>query len=299
MDFEEYLWAKGYDEDIASDLLTHMIEGLPFSDLEMKLYMDHFVDYCSLGGMPAVVLSYVETGLFTEPHEIQQQLLLDYEEDARKYAEGLDQTKIIGVMRSVPAQLARENKKFQYSKVKKGARSKDYFGCIEWLADAGIVNICYCLGFPELPLKGNYEEDKFKLYYCDTGLLVASLDEESQQDLRANRALGVYKGALYENFAADAFAKQGLGLYYYKREDSTLEQDFFVREKDNLVPVEVKAKGGRAKSLRTLIDGKKYADIRYGIKFTAGNVGYSDNVYTFPYFCTFLLERFLHEGNMK
>lgn len=299
MDFEEYLWAKGYDVDISSELLEHMIKGVPFSDLEMKLYMDHFIDFCALGGMPAVVLSYIEDGLFTKPYAIQRQLLLDYEEDARKYAEGLDQTKIISVMRSVPAQLARENKKFQYAKVKKGARSKDYFGCIEWLADAGIVNICYCLGFPELPLKGNYNEEKFKLYYCDTGLLVASLDEESQQDLRANKALGVYKGALYENFAADAFVKQGLGLFYYKREDSTLEQDFFVREHNNLVPVEVKAKGGRAKSMRTLIDGKKYADIKYGIKLTAGNVGFSNNVYSFPYFCTFLLKQFLHTKEVE
>ena len=293
MDFEEYLWARGYDADISSVFLEHMTEGIPFSDLEMSLYMDHFIDFCALGGMPAVVSSYIETGLFTEPCEIQKQLLMDYEEDARKYAEGLDQAKIIGVMRNVPAQLARENKKFQYSKLRKGARSKDYFGCIEWLNDAGIVNICYCLNYPELPLKGNYAETRFKLYYCDTGLLVAALDEESQQNLRVNKALGVYKGALYENFVSDAFVKQGLNLYYYKREDSTLEQDFFVRENDNLVPVEVKARNGKTKSMRTLINGRKYEDIRYGIKLANANVGYSENVFTFPYFCTFLLKRYL------
>ncbi|MBQ9060615.1 MAG: ATP-binding protein [Firmicutes bacterium] len=295
MDFEEYLWARGYDCGIGNEFLEHMKSETPFSQMEMQVFMDHFIDYCALGGMPAVVKSYIETNRFSEPYEIQKQLLLDYEEDARKYAEGLDQTKIISVMRSIPSQLAKENKKFQYAKIRSGARSKDYFGCVEWLHDAGIINICYCLSFPELPLKGNYDGSKFKIYYSDTGLLVASLDEESQQDLRANKALGIYKGALYENFAADAFRKEGLNLFYYKREDSTLEQDFFVRKKDDLIPVEVKAQNAKAKSMRTLINSEKYQDIKYGIKLTNGNIGYSNNIYTFPYFCTFLLKKYLSE----
>lgn len=293
LDFEEYLWAKGYSEDIGSDLLNHMISGIPFSDLEMQVYMAHFVDFCALGGMPAVVASYIETGLFSEPHEIQTQLLLDYEEDARKYAEGLDQAKIISVMRNVPVQLAKENKKFRYASIKKGGRAKDYFGCIEWLKDAGIVNVCHCLNFPELPLKGNVDVEKFKLYYCDTGLLTVSLDEEAQRDIRVNKSLGVYKGALYENFVADAFHKEGYELFYYKREDSTLEQDFFVRDSESLIPVEVKAKNGKTKSMRTLIDSDRYGDIKYGIKLIGGNIGYNDKVYTFPYFCTFLLKEYL------
>ena len=293
MDFEEYLWAKGYDESVAKEMLEHMVSGVPFSELDMKIYMDQFIDFCSIGGMPAVVASYIETGLFSEPYEILKQLLEDYEEDARKYAEGLDQARIISVMRSIPAQLAKENKKFQYSKLKKGGRAKDYFGCIEWLRDAGIVNICYCLNFPELPLKGNYDESKFKLYYCDTGLLTVSLDEESQQDIRLNRALGVYKGALYENFVADAFHKEGLDLYYYKKDDSTLEQDFFVRKQDELIPVEVKARKGQAKSMKSLITEDRYSDIKYGLKLSANNIGYSQNVFTFPYFCTYLIKDYL------
>ena len=129
----------------------------------------------------------------------------------------------------IPPQLDKENKKFQISKVASGARFKDYRGCIEWLSDAGMVNVCYCLNFPELPLKGNYEETKYKLYFADSGLLVAMLDEEAQEDLRANKNLGVYKGALYENIVGEALVKSGCGLYYYKREDSTQEEDFFVR----------------------------------------------------------------------
>ena len=164
---------------------------------------------------------------------------------------------------------------------------------MEWLCDSGIVNICYCLNFPELPLKGNYDDNKFKLYLADTGLLVAMLDEESQEDLRVNKNLGVYKGALYENVVGEALSKCGMPLYYYKRENSTLEEDFFVRTQKSLLPVEVKAVRGTAKSLRTLINSSKYPDIRYGIKLTAGNIGFEENVLTFPYFCAFLLKRFL------
>lgn len=297
MDFEEFLWAKGYDDGFIADLLDHMRTLTPFSELELSVCNSLFLDFCILGGMPAVVREYVEQGTFEGSLDIQRQLIADYREDIRKYAEGLDQGRILNVFNQIPPQLAKDNKKFQISKVASGARFKDYRGCIEWLSDAGMVNICYCLNFPELPLKGNYEETKYKLYFADSGLLVAMLDEEAQEDLRANRNLGVYKGALYENIVGEALVKSGYGLYYYKREDSTLEEDFFVRTASELIPVEVKATNGRAKSLRTLISSEKYSDISHGIKLTRGNIGYSDNIYTFPYFCAFLLKRYLKSGN--
>ena len=295
MDFEEFLWAKGYDEDFIDSLLAHMKDLTPFSEVELSVCDSLFLDYCILGGMPAVVREYIEQGTFEGSLEIQRQLIADYKEDIRKYAEGMDQTRILNVFNQIPPQLAKDNKKFQISKVASGARFKDYRGCIEWLNDAGIINICYCLHFPELPLKGNYEETKYKLYFADTGLLVAMLDEESQEDLRANRNLGVYKGALYENIVGEALVKSGCGLYYYKREDSTLEEDFFVRTASELIPVEVKATNGRAKSMRTLISSEKYPSICHGIKLTGGNLGFSNGIYTFPYFCAFLLKRYLKE----
>ena len=293
MDFEEFLWAKGYTEIHIDNLLKHMQDGVPFSDTELAVYKKLFLDFCVLGGMPAVVKKYIETGTFSETLEIQRQIQLDYEEDIRKYAEGLDQTKIVSVYRNVPAQLAKENKKFQLSKIDKKARSREYMGCITWLEDAGVISICYCLNYPELPLKGNYDKSKYKIYYPDTGLLIASLDEEAQEDLRANKNLGVYKGALYENFVAEAFIKQGLGLYYYKKESATLEEDFFVRTKDELVPVEVKANNNRSRSLRKLISSDSYSDIHWGIKLADSNVGIEDGICTFPYFCTFLLKKYL------
>lgn len=293
MDFEEFLYAKGYDSTAIDEMLKHMKSKVPFTESTMKVYSDLFLDYCILGGMPAVVREYIQKGTFEGTLDIQRQLLEDYKEDVRKYAEGMDQTRILNVFEQIPLQLAKDNKKFQISRVAKGARFKDYRGCIEWLRDAGIINICYCLNFPELPLRGNYDDTKYKLYFFDTGLFVAMLDEEAQEDLRANKNLGVYKGALYENIVGEALVKSGYSLYYYKREDSTLEEDFFVRTKDELVPVEVKAKRGTAKSLRTLIQSSKYADVNWGIKFSAGNIGVSDNICTFPYFCAFLLKDYL------
>ena len=293
MDFEEFLWAKGYGDDTVENLLSHMKEFNPFSELEMNVFHSLFLDYNILGGMPAVVAEYIERNTFEGSLDTQKQLIADYKEDIRKYATGIDQTRIINVFNRVAPQLARENKKFQISKVASGARFRDYRGCAEWLSDAGMVNICYCMEFPELPLGGNYEPDTFKLYFADTGLLVSMLDDESQEDLRANKNLGVYKGDLYENMVGEALIKQGYKLFYYKKEDSTLEASFFIRSTASLIPVEVKAKSGRAKSMKTLITSDHYPDIRYGIKLSKNNIGHEDRIYTFPYFCTFLLKRFM------
>lgn len=293
MDFEEFLWAKGYGEDFICDMLDHMKKMVPFGEVQRSVYSALFMDFCILRGVPAVVRQYIEKGTFEGSLEMQRQLIGDYKEDVRKYAHGMDQARILNVFNQIPSQLAKDNKKFQITKVASGARFKDYRGCIEWLVDTGIVNICHCLNFPELPLKGNIDETKYKLYCADSGLLIAMLDEEAQEDLRANKNLGVYKGALYGNIVGEALVKSGYPLYYYKREDSTMEEDFFIRTAEELIPVEVKAKNGKAKSLRTLIGSSKYPDIRRGIKLIDGNIGCSDNVFTFPYFCAFLLKRCL------
>lgn len=293
LDFEEFLWAKGYDESTIQEMLEHMIQLKSFNEIEMSIYSSLFLDFCILGGMPAVVREYIEKGTFEGSIDIQKQLVADYKEDIRKYAAGMDQTRITNVFNHIPVQLAKGNKKFQITKVASNARFRDYRGCIEWLKDAGIINICYCMQFPELPLKGNYDESKYKIYFADSGLLVSMLDDEAQENLRVNKNLGVYKGALYENIVGEALVKAGYDLYYYKKDNSTLEQDFFVRNKENLIPVEVKATNGTARSLRTLIASNHYPDIQFGIKFISGNIGLSNNIYTFPYFCAFLLKKYL------
>jgi len=293
LDFEEFLWAMGYPENIGDSLLENLKTLKVFSSSEHSVFSSLFIDYCILGGMPAIVNSYIESKNFSGTHSLQKQLISAYKDDIRKYVTGFDQTKILNVFESIPSQLAKENKKFQISKIASGARFKDYWGCIEWLKDAGLINICYCLSFPELPLKGNYDPSKYKIYFKDTGLLVASLDDEAQDDLRANKSLGVYKGALYENFVGEALSKSGYELFYYKREDGTLEQDFFVRTAKELIPIEVKAKNGRSKSLNTLIYSEKYPEVLCGIKLCSGNIGFENNVYTFPYYVSFLIKRFL------
>ena len=295
MDFEEFLWAKGYDENIAEMMLEHIRNHTPFSTLEQEVFFSLFRDFSLLGGMPALVKSYFENGSFVGILDMQRQLVADYKEDVRKYVHGIEQTKILNVFNRIPIQLGCENKKFQISKVAPGAKNKDYWGCIEWLNDAGIISVCYCLNFPELPLKGNFDDSKYKIYFADTGLLIALLDDEVQDDLRINANMGTYKGALYENIVAEALTKSGADLFYYKRQDSTLEEDFFLRTKNNLIPIEVKSANASAKSLQTLIKSEKYKDIQWGIKLVDGNVGFANNVLTIPYFCAFLLKRFLSE----
>lgn len=295
LDFEEFLWAKGYDEHFINDLFQHMVELKPLSNMQMDVLGGLFSDYMILGGMPEVVSRYIESGQFSGLLQLQRQLLQDYEEDITKYASGFDKAKVLAVYRHITTFLAAENKRFQVTKIARGARNREYIGAVEWLANAGIINICYCLQTPSLPLKGNYDAKLYKVYYRDTGLLIASLDEEAQEDLRANRNFGTYKGAIFENIVADMLAKQGYDLYYYRSESPSLEMDFFVRDAQSLIPVEVKAKDNATVSLNRLIssDKEKYDDIQYGIKLCNKNIGFNGKFYTFPYFLTFLLRRFL------
>ncbi|MBR1878446.1 MAG: ATP-binding protein [Paludibacteraceae bacterium] len=296
MDFEEFLWAKGYSREQIENLYQHMHDIKPFSQLEIDTMMDIFRDYMTIGGMPEVVKTYIDKGNFEGTLKLQRQLLKDYEEDITKYASQTDKAKILAVYSHISTFLAKENKKYQITKIAKGARNREYIGSVEWLKQAGVVHVCYCLNNVELPLKGNYNPDNYKLYYHDTGLLIASLDEEAQEDLRANRNFGTYKGAIYENIVGEMLRKSGYEqLYFYKHDNPSLEMDFFVRDADSLIPVEVKAKDGATVSLNNLIKWDSYSDIKYGVKFGYKNIGWNGQFYTFPYFLAFLLKRFLKD----
>ena len=296
MDFEEFLWAMGYNDEFTADLLSHMLDVRPLSELQMDTLMSLFRDYVIIGGMPEVVSTYVRNKNFSGTLDIQRQLLKDYEEDITKYVEGLDKAKVKAVYNHISTFLAKENKRFQITKIARNARNRDYMGCVEWLADAGVVNVCYCLNQPELPLKGNYDPKMYKIYFKDTGLLIASLDEEAQEDLRANKNLGTYKGAIYENIVGDMLVKQGYRLFYYHSDRPALEMDFFIRDADSLIPVEVKTNDGATASLNRLLNDDKYNDVKYGIKLGYRNIGFNGKFYTFPYFLTFLLRRFVAES---
>lgn len=295
LDFEEFLWAKGYSQKQIEELYEKLVNIVPLSNIEYDVMLENFKEYMVLGGMPAVVFSFVKQKNYSGTLKRQQQLLLDYEEDITKYAKGLDKGKILDVYRKIPVFLGKDNKKFQISKVRNGARNRDYVGTVEWLKNAGIINICYCMMMPELPLKGNYNPDNYRIYFKDTGLLIGSLDEEVQQDLRYNKNFNTYKGAIYENVVADMLAKQGYNLFFYRNEKGTIEIDFLVRDADSLVPIEVKANDSSTISLNTLIDKDTYEDVKYGIKLANKNIGYNGKFYTIPYFLTFMLKRFLQD----
>ena len=295
MDFEEFLWAKGYRDEQIEDLYTHMKECKPLTTTQYDVMMLNFRDYMILGGMPAIVAKYIENKNFSGILAMQEQILKDYEQDIMKYAEGLDKARVLNAYRKVVAFLGNENKKFQVSKIAEGARNREYSGVADWLSDSGIINISYCMEECALPLGGNYNPDNYRLYFADTGLLIASLDDEVQDDLRKNKNFNTYKGAIYENIVGDMLVKEGYKLYFYKNEKGTIEMDFFIRDANFLIPVEVKANDNPTISLNKLIDSDQYKDIKYGIKLCNKNIGFNGKIYTFPYFMTFLLKKYLKE----
>ena len=295
MDFEEFLWAKGYKENQIEEMYSYMLNCKPLPKVMYSVMLENFKEYMIVGGMPAIVSRFVEQKNYSGILNMQRQILLDYEEDITKYAGGLDKGKILNVYRKIPVFLGNENKKFQISKIEHNARNREYVGVIDWLSNAGIINISYCMETPFLPLKGNYNPDNYRLYFKDTGLLVASLDDEAGEDLRVNKNFNTYKGALYENIIGEMLVKEGYSLYFYKNEKGTIEMDFFIRDKDSLIPIEVKASDNETLSLNKLIESDKYKDIKYGIKLCNKNIGFNGKFYTFPYFLTFMLKRFLKE----
>lgn len=295
LDFEEFLWAKGYSEEQIESLYICMKEVKPLTNIQFDVMMNNFKDYLITGGMPEIVSTFIDNKNFSGILNMQQKLLTDYEEDITKYAGGLDKSKILDAYKKIKIFLGNDNKKFQITKLKDGARNREYVGVIDWMDRAGIINISYALDHLEMPLKANYNPDNYRLYFGDTGLLIGSLDEESQSDLRNNQNFGTYKGALYENIVAEMLTKAGFDLFFYRDEQSKIEMDFIIRDEKSIIPVEVKAGDNATYSLNRLIDEKQYKNIKYGIKLCNKNIGFNGKFYTFPYFMTFMLKRFLKE----
>ena len=295
LDFEEFLWAKGYGEEQIESLYICMKEVKPLTNIQFDVMMNNFKDYLITGGMPEIVSTFIDNKNFSGILNMQQKLLTDYEEDITIYAGGLDKSKILDAYKKIKIFLGNDNKKFQITKLKDGARNREYVGVIDWMDRAGIINISYALDHLEMPLKANYNPDNYRLYFGDTGLLIGSLDEESQSDLRNNQNFGTYKGALYENIVAEMLTKAGFDLFFYRDEQSKIEMDFIIRDEKSIIPVEVKAGDNATYSLNRLIDEKQYKNIKYGIKLCNKNIGFNGKFYTFPYFMTFMLKRFLKE----
>lgn len=288
LDFEEFLWANGIDDIVIDTLKSCFEKETVVPDGIHKAMMELLHRYVIVGGLPEVVNTFLETKNIELTYKIQRNIIAEYEEDMVKYADDADKPRIRECFESIPKQLAKENKKFQYSVVRKGARSSQYIGCIRWLEDAGLVHRCYNTQITELPLAGNSIKECFKLYTADIGLLVAMLDYGTQADILKGNLLG-YKGAIFENLMADFLCKTGQKLYYFQK-DSGLELDFLVRYKGECVVLEVKAKTGKTKSLRTVLKNKNIYHINNAIKLGKYNVGREEEVLTIPLYMGFLIK---------
>ena len=288
LDFEEFLWANGIDDIVIDTLKSCFEKETVVPDGIHKAMMELLHRYVIVGGLPEVVNTFLETKNIELTYKIQRNIIAEYEEDMVKYADDADKPRIRECFESIPKQLAKENKKFQYSVVRKGARYSQYIGCIQWLEDAGLVQRCYNTQITELPLAGNSIKECFKLYTADIGLLVAMLDYGTQADILKGNLLG-YKGAIFENLMADFLCKTGQKLYYFQK-DSGLELDFLVRYKGECVVLEVKAKTGKTKSLRTVLKNKNIYHINNAIKLGKYNVGREEEVLTIPLYMGFLIK---------
>ena len=293
LDFEEFLWANGINDKVIDSVKSCFESETAVPDGIHKVMMELLYRYVIVGGLPEVVNTFLETKNIELTYNVQRTLIAEYEEDMVKYADDADKPRIRECFESIPKQLAKDNKKFQYSVVRKGGRSSQYIGSIQWLEDAGIVRRCYNIQITELPLEGNSMKDCFKLYTADIGLLVAMLDYGTQADILKGNLLG-YKGAIFENLMADFLCKSGQKLYYFQKE-SGLELDFVVRFKGECVVLEVKAKSGKTKSLKTVLKNKSVYHVNNAIKLGKYNVGREEEILTIPLYMGFLVKDKLTE----
>lgn len=287
LDFEEFLWANGISEQIITLLHTHLQDQTPVPDALHARMRELLLQYTVVGGMPDVVQTFVDTKRMDEVLQLQRDIVRSYEDDMVKYADKKDKAVIKECFQSIPKQLSKENKKFQYSVVKKGATASKFAGSLQWIEDAGIIARCYNLFITELPLDGNADQDTFKVYMRDTGLFVSMLEDGTQFDILQGNLLG-YKGAIFEGLIADIFSKMGRKLYYFHK-DSGLEVDFVIRYKGACALVEVKANTGNVKSTKTILRHPEKYHVTQGIKLGDYNIGMSEQILTLPLYMAFLL----------
>ncbi len=287
LDFEEFLWANGISDAVIESLKRNLETQKPVPAALHNRMRQLLLQYTVVGGMPDVVETFVNTKQMDVVLKMQRDIIRSYEDDMIKYADNSDKSKIKECFQSIPVQLSKENKKFQYSVVKKGSTASRYAGSLQWIEDAGIISRCYNLRITELPLDGNAEADIFKVYMRDCGLFVSMLEDGTQYDILQGNLYG-YKGAIFENLIADIFSKMGRKLYYFHK-DSGLEIDFVIRYKGECTLVEVKASTGNTKSAKTILRHPEKYHTDSAIKLGDYNVGQDEKILTLPLYMAFLL----------
>lgn len=287
MDFEEWLWANGIEEQHIDYLRDCLQKETPVTEGIHQRMRELLLHYTVVGGMPEAVAAFLETGNMNDVLEVQHGIIDTYKADMLKYARQEDKPRIRECFDSIPAQLAKENKKFQYAVIRKGARSSQYAGSLQWIEDAGIIQRCHNTSITELPLSGNALTDIFKVYMTDIGLLVSMLEEGTAWSILQGNLLA-YKGAIFENLAADILCKMGRKLYYFQKE-SGLELDFLIRYKGECCPLECKARSGNSKSLQTVLKHPEHYHVFHALKVGDYNVGRNGSLLTLPFYMLFLL----------
>lgn len=296
MDFEEFLWAKGIQQTVIDYLKDSYRSLTRISETTHRAMIRYFKEYICVGGMPRVVNVFVTSNDMNAVYDEQRDLIEEYKDDFGKHLDENEQeetnmvllTRINNVFDSIPAQLAKENKKFVFSAMSKKGRSSEYMPAIQWLKDYGLINFCYNLSTIDRPLEGYKIDNIFKLYFVDSGLFISMLERGTVSKI-LNDNLNIYKGAIYENIIADAFSKNGISLYYFHKE-SGLEIDFVSVINDLLSIVEVKARTGNSKSAKTVLNDKTRYNADNMIKLGEYNIGVKGNMITLPFYLSFLLQ---------
>ena len=290
MDFEEWLWANGIEKQHVDYLRDCLQKETPVNEGIHQRMRELLLRYVVVGGMPEAVVAFLGSNNMNDVLEVQRGIIDTYKADMLKYARQEDKSRIRECFDSIPAQLAKENKKFQYAAIRKGARSSQYMGSLQWIEDAGIIHRCYNTSVPELPLSGNALTDIFKVYMTDVGLLVSMLEEGTAWSILQGDLMA-YKGAIFENLAADILCKMGRKLYYFQK-DSGLELDFLIRYKGECYPVECKARTGNAKSLQTVLKHPEHYHVFHALKVGDYNIGRNGSLLTLPFYMLFLVSEF-------
>lgn len=285
---KEFLWANGFNDEQISQFKNFYLEEKMVLDSIHDTLNQMFLNYIIVGGMPEVVSTFINTHNISLVNQVQKDILDDYSKDIAKYATTNVKEKVRECFNSIPEQLAMENKKFKYKLVRNGGNARFYNNSITWLEDSGLVNKVYRLKTFDIPLRAYKDQTSFKLYFMDTGLLLAMYEENLYSDI-LNGNLGVFKGAIFENVIAQCFASNRLPIYYYRRDDR-LEIDFITCLNNKIVPIEVKfGKNTKSISLMNILNNNQ---LDYGIKLSMNNLNCTNpklKCYP-PYMVMFLIE---------
>lgn len=285
LDFEEFLWAMGVKSESIQVLKEYFDKHEKVPNAINEKYEQLFREFIVIGGMPEAVDVFSRYHDFSRAYDVQNKILRDYEDDISKHAKGAEKVKIKLCYDSIKRQLAKEFKKFQYSYVEKGQTSKKYGGSVRWLIDSNLVNPCYNVYEPFIPLIGNEKENEFKLYLHDTGILCTMFGDATKYLILNGKIKGNVKGGIYENVVAECLVKKGYSLHYYHPNDNR-ELEFLIEKDLEVIPIEVKATNESTVSLNDFI---KCFKPTLAYKIIDGNIGFIDNKLTFPHYMIMFL----------